>query len=312
MHLGRSNLSRRWLVLVGALLVLPIMASAQERGQYPLGTNGFNSGVQPSPGFTYFTLFTFFDAVRLKGLTGNPIPVNASFNLFINQNFFAYVTDYKLLGGNWGVMYDLPVANGSVTLLNLGIKGGGAGIADMYIEPFDLGWHLQRADLKFAYGVVAPTGRFARGATDNIGSGYWGHQLQFAATIYLTANKGTSFSVYNNYEIHQRKTGTNMTPGQTYSLEWGLAQAVPLDSEKKKLLQAGAVGYLQTQTTNDSGTLLIPALNSAHYHVYAIGPEVAFIMPDHGINLLFRYEPEFGAQKRSEGRTLVFGGGLTF
>ena len=312
MQRSQGAAKRGWLVLAGIVALLCMGASGQQRGQYLLGTNGFNSGIQPDPGFTYVNLSTFFDATRLKGPTGDPIPVNGSFNLYVNQSLFMYVTNVKILGGNLGVMYDLPIANGSLTALTIGFSGGGAGMADMYFEPFDLGWHLNRADMKVAYGFVAPTGRYTAGATDNVGSGYWGSQFQFAATIYLTANKGTSFSVYNNYEIHGNKKGFNFTPGQDYSLEYGLAQVLPLDHEKHKLLQFGAVGYLQTQTTDNSGSGVPPALAGTRYHVFSLGPEVDFLMPDRKLNFLFRYEPEFGSQARTEGRTIVFGGGITF
>lgn len=303
---------RGWLVLAGIVALLCVGASGQQRGQYLLGTNGFNSGIQPDPGFTYANLSTFFDAVRLKGPNGGPIPVNGSFNLYVNQSFFIYVTNLKILGGHLGVLYDLPIVNGSITELTIGLAGGGAGVGDMYFEPFDLGWHLKRADMKVAYGFIAPTGRYTAGATDNVGSGYWGSQFQFAATIYLTANKGTTFSVYNNYEIHGNKKGFDLTPGQTYSLEYGLAQVLPLDPEKHKLLQFGAVGYLQTQTTDNSGSDVNPALAGVRYHVFSLGPEVDFLMPERKLGLLFRYEPEFGAQARTEGRTIVFGGNFTF
>ena len=91
------------------------------------------------------------------------------------------------------------------------------------------------------FGFIAPTGRFRPllNATNNIGSGYWGYLPSISSTIYLTKNKGTIPSVFSAYEFHGKKRYTNITPGQTYDLEWGLGQALPI---KTHLLQFGVVG----------------------------------------------------------------------
>ena len=102
--------------------------------------------------------------------------------------------------------FSLNVANGSLVAdiqgTNLGLSGGGAGFADTYVSPFNLGWHLSRAAVNVGYAFVAPTGRFVAGASDNVGSGYWGNNFTSGATVYLTKNKGTSANLYTDWEIH--------------------------------------------------------------------------------------------------------------
>lgn len=298
---------RRYMLVIVALLLVgaaPFDAVCQQKGQYLPGTTGLNSGIQPAPGFTYVNSSTFYNADRLKNRDGNAIPVSGSFDLYANLNVFAYTTGLKILGGNYGAMFLLPIPNGSLTAPVIGFGGGGAGIGDLYIEPINLGWHSARSDFRLAYGIVAPTGRFNPGATDNIGSDYWGNLFTGATTLYLTENKGTSLSAAGIWEVHSEKRHSDETPGQTFTLEWGLGQMLPV---KKQLLQLGVAGYSVWQITdNSSNNPLIP-----NYSVHAIGPEVEFILPHKLLSFFFRYEPEFGGQGRVEGRTIVFGGGFT-
>lgn len=323
-------LSKRNFTLIVTLCVLPIAlflqaspSVAQSAGLYLSGTTGFNSGIQPPKGFTYANLFTYYDAERLKGPFGGPVPVTGSFAMKVDQNIFFYVTKWKFLGGNFGMFYDVIIANGAVTsggdrlIPNNPITLGGSGLGDFYFAPFSLGWHKKRADFQAIMGFVAPTGRYIVNlpkSVTNVGGGYWGYLPQFAATFYLTKNHGTAFSFNNVYEFHgsrQTRNGST-TPGQTYTLEYGLSQILPLDKKNmSKLLQVGVVGYNQWQVTNNTGPGAAPFPNQ-HYRANAIGTELDFIMPAKHLDLLFRFEPEYGNQRRVEGHTFVFGGNISF
>ena len=48
---------------------------------------------------------------------------------------------------------------------------------------------------------MAPTGRYTPGASDNVGSGYWGHNLITGSTVYLTKDKGTSADFVYRLEV---------------------------------------------------------------------------------------------------------------
>jgi hypothetical protein len=82
----------------------------------------------------------------------------------------------------------------------------------------------------------APTGRYTLGASDNVGSGYWGNDLISGTTAYLTKNKGTSANLLIDWEHHGTKRGTNETPGQTFTMEWGLGQALPRAETNQSIL----------------------------------------------------------------------------
>ena len=131
---------------------------------------------------------------------------------------------------------------------------GGEGLADTWVQPVTLGWSLKRADVKVGYAFMAPTGRFSPGASDNIGSGYWGNHFLTGTTVYLTKNKGTTANLFTDWEFHGSKniaTGTKVTPGQAFTTEWGLGQVLPLKKDFSRLLQLGVIGYDQWQVSDN-------------------------------------------------------------
>lgn len=204
-------------------------------------------------------------------------------------------------------MASLSAANGSlvadITPVQFGISGAGEGMADTWIQPGTLGWHLKRFDTWVGYAFTAPTGRFVPGANNNIGSGYWGNNIATGTTFYVTKNKGTELDLATNWEFHGQKKGTNITPGQAFSDEWGLGQILPLKKDLSTLLQFGVVGYDQWQVSANQGiTSLLP-----YYSRHAIGFQTNFILPAKAFTAFFKYEPEYLAKASVQGRTIVFG-----
>jgi hypothetical protein len=292
-------------------------ALAQQKGQWVPGQFGLNAGVIPDPGFTYANLALNYSASQLNGPNGNSIPgINGTYSFWVDENIFYYVPKYKFLGGYFMPYVALNYASGEVvaniTGTSLSTGGGGSGFADMYVQPLNLGWHLKRADVNVGYAFTAPTGRFTQGASDNVGSGYWGNNITSGATFYITKNKATSANLSTDWEIHGQKRGTNITPGQAFTIEWGLGQVLPLKKDFSRLLQFGVVGYDQWQVSHSSGTLFvggtpIPESSIPFYSVHAIGVQANFILPAKDLAAFFKYYDEYHALARPQGRTIVFG-----
>jgi hypothetical protein len=164
-------------------------------------------------------------------------------------------------------------------------------------------------DFNVGYAFSAPTGRFTQGASDNVGSGYWGNNITSGTTFYITKNKATTANLASDWEIHGQKSGTNITPGQAFTIEWGLGQILPLKKDFSRLLQLGFVGYDQWQVSHSSGTLApgIPEFSLPFYSVHAIGVQANFILPAKDLSAFFKYYDEYHAIARPQGRTIVFG-----
>jgi hypothetical protein len=281
---------------------------AQQKGQYVPGQYGLNAGIVPDPGFTFASLTVNYSADSLKNSSGSSVAgVTGTYGFWAVENIFYYVPAHKILGAKFFTMAALNLANGSLTAditpAQFGLNGGGEGMGDTWVQPANLAWSLKRADIWVGYAFMAPTGKFSPGASNNIGSGYWGNNFATGSTVYLTKNKGTSLNLATNWEIHGTKKGINITPGQAFTDEWGLGQVLPLKKDFSRLFQFGVVGYDQWQVSANQGlTKPLP-----YYSVHAVGLQTNFILPMKGLNLFFKYEPEYMAKARPEGRTIAFG-----
>ena len=134
--------------------------------------------------------------------------------------------------------------------------------------------------------------------------------------------KGTSASLFTDWEVHGQRQGTTYkTPGQAFTDEWGLGQALPLRKDMSKLIQLGVIGYDQWQVTDNGGNVsttlpngtvvIAPASLLPRYSVHAVGGQANFIMPPKNIVLYFKYEHEYTAYAHTLGNTIVFGGSWT-
>ena len=310
-------------VFICVVVFSVIPSHGQQKGQYVPGQQGLNAGILPDPGISYANLTINYSADTLKNSTGNSLPLTGSYDIWAIENIFFYVAKPKVLGAKLAVMAAFPtLANGSATLgslnfPNLALNAGGYGLADTWVQPVTLGWNLKRADIYVGYAFMAPTGRYTPGASDNVGSGYWGNNFLTGTTAYLTKNKATTANLSTNWEFHGNKTtgnGTTITPGQAFTDEWAVGQIIPIKKNFTQLLQVGLVGYDQWQVSHNGGFLnaTVPANAAPFYSVHAIGFQTNYLLPPKNLSFFFKYEDEYRALARPQGRTIVFGGSYTF
>jgi hypothetical protein len=290
------------------------------------GQVGLNAGIIPSPGFSYVNISINYRSSAFNGPGGSAIPVTGNYNVWAVENMFYYVANPDVLHGNMVFGLGLVPATGSlvadIQLQNPGVPNlttvaGGGGLSDTFVEPFGLGWHFKRADLQIGEAVILPTGRYNPGATNNVGTGYFGNHLLDGITYYITKNKGTSANLFSDWEVHGARQGTNntqKTPGQAFTIEWGLGQVLPLKKNFSQLLQLGLIGYDQWQVTANGGTvpiastnLTIPASSLPYYSVHAIGGQLTYILPMKNLNFYVKGEHEYTAYSAFVGNTFVYG-----
>jgi hypothetical protein len=184
-----------------------------------------------------------------------------------------------------------------------------------------MGWHFQkRVDFVVGYAFTAPTGRYTAGASNNVGSGYWGNNITSGTTLYITKNQATTANLATDWEIHGQKTVASpvsgqlskITPGQAFTDEWGIGQILPIKKNFSQLAQLGLVGYDQWQVSSDGGNYLIAGIPVAasrvpYYSVHGIGFQANYILPAKNFVAFFKYYDEYSAKARPKGRTFVFG-----
>ena len=215
-RLGFFRVRRRlWpavIVIVG-ILAMSRPADAQVRGVYPTGMSATNAGVTPGSGLTYSNLFIFNSRDESKGPDGEVVATGSN-AVMIDLNTFVWVSRGTLLGGaRFSAAATLLVSNSSLASDTEGQLSAGGGFADFYLQPVILGWTTDRVGIRTAYGLLAPTGRFQAGASDNVGSGYWTHAPSVGLTIFLTRDKTTTLSAFHIYEFHTVQEGTDIHPG---------------------------------------------------------------------------------------------------
>ena len=286
------------------------LVEAQVRGVYPTGMNAINAGVTPDSGFTYSNLFIFNARDESKGSTGEVVATGSN-AVMIDLNTFVWVSERAWLGGaRYSATASLLVSNNSLASDTEGQLSAGGGFADSFYQPFILGWTTDRVGIRTAYGILAPTGRFNAGASDNVGSGYWTHAPSAGVTLFVTKDKATTISAFHMYEFHTVQEGTDIHPGQTANIDYSVARTIRLKEDTR--LQLGLVGYGQWQTTDKSGAIISAVEGSAHYRVNALGFASNVVLPARKVSLGLKYFKEFSNRSTFQGYTLQIAGAVTF
>ena len=297
------------LILVGMMTSSP-PADAQVRGVYPTGMNATNAGVTPASGFSYSNLFIFNARDESKGSDGEVVATGTN-AVMIDLNTFVWVSRRTWFGGaKFSATATLLVSNSSLASDTDGQLSAGGGFADSFYQPVILGWQTERVGLRTAYGVLAPTGRFTAGASDNVGSGYWTHVPSVGLTVFLTRDKSTTLSVFHMYEFHTVQDGTNVHPGQTANIDYSVARTIRVNDDTH--LQLGLIGYGQWQTTDKTGPAITAEQGSAHYRVNALGFASNVVLPARKVSLGLKYFREFSNRSTFQGSTLQISGAVTF
>jgi hypothetical protein len=325
------------LVLALGLALLTRTTHGDEIGHYAPGLPNIRDFAMPAPGF-YGVLYNYFylsdrlndgSGNEVNSITINPrrgpgvtLDVDVDLDIYVLAPTLIWVSPWKLLGAKYGAFITPTFANSSVGASLATVTGRGIdaetsefAVGDLFVQPLWLGWTLTHWDFAFGYGFYAPVGKYDTetvtlpgGATvtaessDNIGLGFWTHQLQGAVMWYPWAHKATAVVAVLTYEIHGDKEDFDLTPGQNLTWNWGISQFLPLSKDQKLLLEAGVTGYSSWQITDDSGS---DARNpSVHDQVHAVGGQLGLTYVPWVASLNVHYFGEFAAQDRFQGHVI--------
>jgi hypothetical protein len=299
------------------VLLAATPAYAQLNGENLLGDTGVKNGTQPAPGFYVAHLYYRYGTDTIKDGEGErviPDPdQRGSQALHAFVPLVVYVSSAKVLGGNYGMMAVMPFANGSLEAPAFGLDADvSTGPADLYLMPFQLGWHLPRADVTTAFALFAPTGRHTAGADDNTGKGMWSYEFSGGTTLYLDEAKSLSFATSAFWEIHSKKDGTDIRVGPLTLAAIRVGQLLTLEGGfgKSFLEGAASVGvayYAQWKITRDDFGFPFQLPLDKH-RVWGGGPDVTVPIATKStlISLVnVRYLWEAGARLKTQGESLL-------
>ena len=257
-------------------------------GHYVTGVEGIQAASAPPPGLYYLGYVVNYNIDSVNGAPGdNTGTVSALANRFV------WISDYTFLGANYGAEAIVPFQATSLTFNGIGFNDTSRGLGDIYLGPVVMAWHGSQWDGIFALGEWLDNGSYSKTNPSSVGLGYKSTMVTLGGTFYPDSQKQWSVTALSRFEKNGKQTQTEITRGNQLSVEWGVARQIGGGK------QLGIVGYLQKQTSNDSG----PGSNDLRPQKSAVGLEFDYPILSQGLFLKFagykEYSSRDGATKGS-------------
>jgi hypothetical protein len=335
------TIKRNGLILMATAVILATCSAvrAGELGHFNPGVANIRDFVVPEPGFYAMLYNYYYTSNRLNDRDGNKVhsvtidppggkpdltfKADVDLDLYALSPLLLWVSPWEVAGARYAA-YVAPSFATSSLGASLAVAHGqeisgdldsSFGRGDLIVQPLWLGWSMIHWDLALGYGFYAPIGRYEVEtvtfpvvgpqkveAKDNIGLGFWTHQIQGAAAWYPWAHRGTAMLAALTYEINHEKEDFDITPGSHLTLNWGVSQYLPLSTDRRWVLEIGPAGYSQWKVTDDTGS---DARNgSVHDQVHAAGWQVGLVYSPWNAALSFRYLYELASEARFQGQVL--------
>lgn len=290
------------------LLLVCFFSNAQLKGGHILGAMGLQSGTQtPENTLSVYIPGYFYTASSLRNANGDKAIANPDLTMSITGAGASYVSDFKILGANYGATILLAFAANTIQGNTVDTKNSLA-FTDTYIQPLQLGWHNKRADFVFSYQMYLPTGKFDIGASDNSGLGMFMNEFSAGTTLFFNDKKTFHFSALFSYEINGKKKDTDIKTGDILSVEGGLGKTFYVmdgtNPVPKSIINAGLIYYLQYKVTNDKIPVpVIGTIETDKDRIGGIGAEVNYFHIGCSTSAGLRWIAEVNAINRFQGNT---------
>jgi hypothetical protein len=322
---GRST----GLAVAVAFLLLAGLAPARgvqagELGHYFPGGFNVRDYIMPDKG-VYAAVYTIYygsdsvrdasgDEISSVRIAGRTVNLDTELDLYSIAPAVLWNTGWSILGGEYGAYVSVPFGGPSVGVALSTSTGRGVdtdtsafGLQDLYVQPIWLRWKWEDFDLSGSVGFYAPVGRFEAGESDNLGLGFWTVQFQVGGAYYLL-KRATAIVLAGTYEINSEQEDVDVTPGQRFTLNYGVSQFLPAGPG---LVELGLIGYSQWQVTHDDGSD-VSNFNSNLDQVHAIGGQVGYAIPKWRLGVTLKYLYEYYAEARFRGQVATLSVGYQF
>jgi hypothetical protein len=301
LRLGSSPcLHSRQTLLLCALVLLAcrLPAQGQESGPYGNGTSGIHAGTVPPPGRYFRTYVSLFRTTDFRDADGDRLPLDARGRSLTAAAQFAWVPELTLAGANLAGYVTLSYRDTAVRVGAFGLEDRERALDDLYVMPLALQWHLPRLDIGFGYAAYIPLGSWEDGKLATVGKDYYTHMPGIGMTVYPDADRKWSASILAYYDIHESMRNRDITPGQAFHFEWGIAR------ELEGIGEVGVVGYSYRQVTDDKGRD-VTWDPDVHNRYSAIGLEFRRLIPRLGVLASCRHLWEYDVRDSSRGQLTV-------
>lgn len=302
--------------LILAFITLPLVAEAGEQGHYVPGSWSPRDLVSAPAGLKVFAPYvSYYNAGKARTGSGDTVDASAGVDVGANSWMFTPVFVYSpsmtLLGADWAITvvpaFGEAGANARLTAAGQGITlfdNSNTGWGDLYLIPANLTWHLNSMwAVSAQYAVWAPVGEYSADRADNVGLGYWSHNLRGTVSFFPLGNPGLLLSASVLHEMNDRKEGFDLTPAAHTSVELGASMAF---SERLMLgVMAGGIWETGDATGRD-------AMEDGHDRMLNAAIEASYWFRPGKLGGMIRATQEFQVRDRFEGRTITAGLNLLF
>jgi hypothetical protein len=229
-------------------------------------------------------------------------------NTYLNSAFIFYASKFNVLGAKYlASISPLYINSKYNAFMSLGdtsanVSGEISGIGDLSFMPIGLSWTKEsKMDVSFFYTIYAPTGKFELGASDNLGQGFWAHQLQLPTYFYFL-EQSTALAVIPTLELNNKLKNTDFKAGHRFSLEYGISQY--LTSWLEVELLNGHNWQIQDDSGSDNWWDGTQFDSRDKKNTFSVGVGV---WPIEGVlNLRAKYITDYGVQQRFQNRLWSF------
>jgi hypothetical protein len=311
------------------LLLLSSLAPAQPAhagrlGHYFAGSFNIRDYILPDKGVYAAVYGIYYDSGSLRNASGNEISsvtiagrtvtVDTDLSLYSVVPTVLWNTGWTILGAEYGLYGSVPFGGPSLAValetetgFGVDLDESNFGLQDLFVQPIWLRWKWKDFDLSGGVGFYAPSGEFEQGGADNLGLGFWTVQLQLAGAYYFL-DRATAIVVAGTYEINTKQEDTDITPGQRFTLNYGVSQYLPAGPG---LVELGILGYSQWQVTHDDGSAVRPFHQNLD-QVHAIGAQLGYAVPQWRLAVTAKYLYEYYAESRFRGQVVTLSAGYQF
>ncbi len=213
---------------------------------------------------------------------------------------FLYFGKGTVLNAHWGVlvlpMFNNPNANIALDYyIDQGAVGGSEinintfGLGDLYLQPVWLTWDKNKFSTTFSYGLWMPTGRYEANGSENVGLGYWSHNIRVAERFKPTPS--TALTGALTYEINSKQKDVDFTEAPHLTFDYAASYNFTMGHE------LGLFGFGTWQTGEDKGEKAVLLKDK----IYGIGLYGSYWFIPGKFGTLGRFATNFGTRNRYGG-----------
>jgi len=256
-------------------LVQPAAAQTPLAGHYPPGQSGIRGASTPGVGWSLTNFNRFFSNLEVKDAAGGT-PRSVDELRYANITMFTWVTNYRILGLQYGALAGLPFATGNLNPTPAEAGSSSFGLGDVLVTPVSLYARKAAYDYQFQFTTWTSSGRFTAGANDNRGAGFKSLVYSAGGAWYPGAGRDDwSLSAVARLEQNFKQEGSGIQPGNDLVIDWGVGKVVPA----KRPLELGVSGFATWQLSEQQGG---PAgTDTSPYRYFGAGPEGSWSPWDH-------------------------------